>query len=378
MFDFDQAPDRGGTGSLKWDKYAGRDILPFWVADMDFLSPPAVVEALHARVDRGVFGYTIPYEEVVRETLAYLRRVHNLDAEADWLVWLPGMVPALNLCCRAFGQPGSGVVTFIPVYPPFLSAPHFSDRRRITVPLATEGERWIIDWNALERAVTPDSELFILCHPHNPVGRVWRRDELERLVEFCEACDLVLCSDEIHCDLILDNVPHVPTLSLGPRAAKRTITLLSPSKTYNLPGLACAYAVIPDAELRATFKRAARGIITEVNAFGYAGCAAAYRHGEPWRQELLAYLRGNRDLVYRTIAQAMPRIRMLPMEATYLAWLDVRGLNLENPVKFFEDAGVGLSNGNDFGTPGFLRLNFGCPRARLQEGLDRMARALAR
>ncbi len=375
-FDFDSVPDRSGTGSLKWDKYAGRDIVPLWVADMDFRSPPAVVEALRARVEHGIYGYTVPYDEVVQETLAYLRRVHGLEIRPEWLVWLPGLVPALNVVCRAFGEPGHEVLTCTPVYPPFLSAPGFSDRRRVTVPLAVEGERWVIDWEGLERAVTSEARLFILCHPHNPVGRVWTKDELERLVDFCNEHELVLCSDEIHCDLILDDGPHIPTLSLGEAAQRRTITLLSPSKTYNLPGLACAYAVIPDEGLRSAFKRAARGIITEVNAFGYAGCAAAYRDGEPWRQALLIYLRGNRELVYSFIGERMPKIRMMPMQATYLAWLDVRGLELDNPVKFFEDAGVGLSNGLDFGAPGFLRLNFGCSRTRLREGLERMAKAL--
>lgn len=376
MFEFDEAPDRTGTGSLKWDRYAGRDVLPLWVADMDFRSPPAVADALRARVEHGVFGYTVPHDDVVQATLDYLRRAHGVEARPEWLVWLPGLVPALNVCCRAFGEPGNGVLTLTPVYPPFLSAPHFSDRQRIAAPLLAEGARWVIDWEALARAVTPETRLFLLCHPHNPVGRVWRRDELERIVDFCEEHDLVLCSDEIHCDLILDDVPHVPTLALGARAVQRTIALLSPSKTYNLPGLACAYAVIPDDGLRASFKRAARGIITEVNAFGYAACAAAYRHGEPWRRELIQYLRGNRDLLYRFAAERLPGIALRPMEATYLAWLDVRELGLDAPAKFFEDAGVGLSNGNDFGTPGFLRLNFGCPRARLQEGLERMASAL--
>lgn len=375
-FEFDTAPDRQNTGSLKWGKYAGRDVVPLWVADMDFLSPPAVIEALRQRVDHGVFGYTVPYDEVVRAVLAYLSRRHGLEVRPEWLVWLPGLVPALNVACRAFGEPGHEVLTCTPVYPPFLSAPGFSDRKRVTVPLAVEGSRWVIDWEGLERAVTPETRLFILCHPHNPVGRVWTQEELERLVDFCDEHELVLCSDEIHCDLILDDVPHVPTLSLGEAAQRRTITLLSPSKTYNLPGLACAYAVIPDDGLRNAFKRAARGIITEVNAFGYAGCAAAYQHGEPWRQELLNYLRGNRDLVYRFAAEHLPGVKLLPMQATYLAWLDVRELDLDQPVKFFEDAGVGLSNGHDFGAPGFVRLNFGCPRARLQEGLERMARAL--
>ena len=378
MFDFDQAPDRTGTGSLKWDKYAGRDILPLWVADMDFKSAPAITDALRARVEHGVYGYTVPYEGVVSETLAYLRRMHGLDVDPQWLVWLPGLVQGLNLACRAIGQPGDGVLTVTPVYPPFLSAPGFSDRKRLTVPLILDGSRWVMDWDGLERAVVPETRLFNLCHPQNPSGRAWSREELLQLLDFCERHNLVLCSDEIHCDLILDDLRHVPTLALGERAAKRTITLMSPSKTYNLPGLACAYAIIPDEQLRHAYKRVARGLITEVNAFGYAGCAAAYRHGEPWRRELIAYLRGNRDFLYAFARARLPGIVMQPMEATYLAWMDVRPLKLENPVKFFEDAGVGLSNGIDFGHPGFLRLNFGCPRARLQEGLNRMAIALGR
>lgn len=378
MYDFDRKIDRARTGSLKWDKYAGRDILPLWVADMDFASPPEVVDALHARAEHGVFGYTIPYDEVTEVVLGYLRKMHGLDVEREWLVWVPGLVPALNLACRATGQTGSGVMINTPVYPPFLSAPPFSDRQRISVPLARRDGRWEMDWAAMEAAVTPDTKLFILCSPHNPVGRVWRRDELEHLLNFCDRHDLTLVSDEIHCDLILDDVPHVPTLGLGERAKARTIALYSPSKTYNLPGLCCSYAVIPDATLRNHFKRVARGIITEVNAFGYAGCAAAYKHGEPWRIELIAYLRDNRDLVYTFIRDHLPGVVMHPMEATYLAWLDVRDLGLETPAAFFEEAGVGLSNGTDFGAPGHLRLNFATPRPTLEKALTRMAEAINR
>jgi len=377
MFNFDTAPDRSNSGSLKWDKYAGRDIVPLWVADMDFLSPPAVMEALHERVEHGVFGYTVPYDEVIDAALDYLKNRHGVVAHRDWLVWAPGLVPSLNMACRATGEPGSGVIFNIPVYPPFLSAPGFSDRKRVSVPLSCHDGRWEMDWEAMEKAASPDVKLFILCHPHNPVGRVWSRDELERVVDFCERHQLTLVSDEIHCDLILNENKHVATLSLGERAAQRTIAMYSPSKTYNLPGLACAFAVIPDETLRHSVKKVSRGIITEINAFGYAGCAAAYRHGEPWRKELIQYLRANRDLVFTFVRDHLPGIVMHPMEATYLAWLDVRALKLESPVKFFEDAGVGLSNGIDFGTPGFLRLNFGCPRARLQDGLNRMKKALA-
>ncbi len=376
MDSFTESIDRRDTGSLKWDKYAGRDILPLWVADMDFRSPEAVLQALHARVDHGVFGYTIPYADVIEAVLDYLKNRHGLVAQKEWLCWLPGLVPALNLICRATGEAGSGVMINTPVYPPFLSAPVNSDRRRIAVPLSLREDTWEMDWDAMEQAVTPDTKLFILCHPHNPVGRVWAHGEIEQLVDFCERHDLTLVSDEIHCDLILDDLPHIATLSLGERAARRTIALYAPSKTYNLPGLACAFAVIPDEKLRAAFMRTARGIITEINAFGYAGCAAAYRHGEPWRQKLLPVLRANRDLVFDFVRDRLPGIVMHPMAATYLAWLDVRGLKLDNPVAFFEEAGVGLSNGVDFGTPGFLRLNFGCPRARLEEALTRMEKAI--
>ena len=375
-YDFDHIVERRGTASLKWDKYAGRDIIPLWVADMDFPSPPAVMDALVSRARHGVFGYTLPGAEVTSAVLDYLRTRHGLTAEADWLVWLPGLVPGLNVTCRAVGEAGQGVLTCTPVYPPFLSAPGFSDRRRITVPLSCEGGRWEFDWDALEQAATPDARLFVLCNPHNPVGRVWTGEELLRLLDFCRRHDLVLCSDEIHCDLILDERSHVPALALGPDAARRTIALYAPSKTYNVPGLSCAYAVIPDAALRDRFRRAARGVITEINAFGYAGCAAAYRHGEAWRLELIEYLRANRDLVYRELAPLAPRVRLQPMEATYLAWLDVRELGVESPVRFFEEAGVGLSNGVDFGAPGFVRLNFGCPRSLLQEGLDRIKAAV--
>ena len=376
MKNFDEAVDRRNTGSLKWDRYTNRDVVPLWVADMDFLSAPEIISALRSRADHGVFGYTVPYPEVTNAVLDYLRTHHSLDAHADWIAWLPGLVQGINLCCRAIGNSGDAVMTCTPVYPPFLSAPGFSDRKRITVPLRLDGGKWNFDFDAMEKAVTPETKLFILCSPHNPVGRVWRRDELEKLLDFCERNDLILCSDEIHCDLILDDVPFVPTLTLGERAAKRTITLLSPSKTYNLPGLACAYAVIPDAELRAKFKRACRGLVTEINAFGYTGCTAAYRHGEPWRREVIAHLRANRDLVYEFFAAHLPALKIAPMEATYLAWFDARPLGLENPHKFFEDHGVGLSNGVDFGAPGFLRINFGCPRELLQRGLDRMRLAV--
>lgn len=374
---FTAFPDRARTGSLKWKRFEQTDILPMWVADMDFESPPAVRQALADRVAHGIFGYTVPPAEAVESVVDYLRDRHGVDTRAEELVWLPGLVQGLNLVCRAAGAPGDAVMVNTPVYPPFLSAPVFSDRERLTVRLMEQDGEWTFDRDAMEAAVTPRTRLFILCNPHNPVGRVFNREELEWLLGFCERHDLWICSDEIHCDLILDDVPHIPFLTLGERARRRTIAFYSPSKTYNQPGLACAYAVVPDPELRAAFQKVCRGIITEVNCFGYAGLVAAYRHGEPWRQELLRVLRQNRDTLAAHLAEHHPRARIPRIEATYLAWLDLRAWDLPHPAAHMEAHGLSLSNGIDFGAArGFLRLNFGCPPDTLAEGLRRLSRAL--
>ena len=372
--DFTTPVDRRDTGSMKWDRYKGREALPFWVADMDFRSAPEIIDALRARVDHGVYGYTVPTRGAEDAVLDYLRDRQGIAAEREWIVWLPGLVQGLNLACRAW--PGATLIN-TPVYPPFRTAPLHAGNTRIEVPLRATETGWEMDFEAMQAAVTPETRLFILCNPHNPVGRVFRRTELERLAEFCLRNGLVLCSDEIHCDLILDEVPHVPTLALGGEIARRTLAFYSVSKTYNLPGLACAYAVIPDAGLRDTFKQSLRGLVTEVNCFGYTGTEAAYRHGEAWRQGLLGVLRENRDALYSFARGNLPGLELRWMEATYLAWMDARPLGLDNPAAFFLKAGVALSDGADFGFPGHVRFNFGCPRALLDEGLDRMRRALA-
>ena len=378
-YNFDTCPDRSGYGSLKWDKYKNRDILPFWVADMDFATAPEILAALQERLNHGVFGYTIPYEEPVQAILGYLKRQHGYKVNARWLDFLPGLVPAINLCCHAFTTTKESVMTVTPVYPPFLTAPDYSNRELIQVPLCPNDEnRWTFDFDAMEAAVQPNTKLFILCNPHNPVGRVYNEEELIRVGEFCEKHDLILISDEIHCDLIFnESARHIVTATLGKSIAARTVTLMSPSKTYNLPGLACAFSIIEDDKLRLQFEKAIRGIITEVNCFGYAACAAAYNHGNPWREALLVYLRGNYELIDQFIKEKMPQIIFRPMEATYLAWFNVSALELENPLRFFESHGIGLSDGVPFGSPQHLRLNFGCPRDRLLDALEKMASALS-
>jgi cystathionine beta-lyase len=380
-FDFDTPIDRRGTDSQKWQKYAGRDILPLWVADMDFKSAPAILAALHERVEHGVFGYARPVKSTVDAVVNAMAERYGWKIEPAWIVWLPGLVVGLNVTAQAFAEPGDEVLTIAPVYPPFMSAPKNSARASVTVPWVLQGGAWAIDWTALERAVTPRTKLFYLCNPHNPLGRVWRREELTQLAAFCERHDLVLCSDEIHCDLVLDPaLPHVPTAMLSPEIAARTITLMAPSKTYNVPGLGTSLAIIPDAKLRARFLRASAGIVAEVNNLGYVACEAAYRDSESWRQALLAYLRGNRDYLLDAVARELPGVRVeAPVEATYLLWLDVAALGLDQPVAHFEAHGVGLSDGAAFGAaPGtHVRLNFGCTRATLIEAVRRMQAALA-
>lgn len=373
-YDFQTFPDRTGTGSLKWDRYGGRDVLPFWVADMDFRSAPEILESLRGRADHGVFGYTVPHEEPIEAVRNYLAERHGVAASPESIVWLPGLVPALNLAARAFGDDSRGVKTCTPVYPPFLSAPANARVPLQTAPLVRDGRRWRMDFDAL--AGLDDGGIFFLCNPHNPVGACFSREEIERVLSLCREKDWILCSDEIHCDLILDEgVRHVPALPLADPESDPVIALYAPSKTWNLPGLACAYAVIPHRGTRARFKREIQGIVTEVNCFGYAGCAAAYDHGEPWRRALIEVLRANRDRVYEFFADQRDRVTIHPMEATYLAWFDARCLPVEKPADFFEGHGVGLSDGEPFGAPGWLRLNFGCPPQHLEKGLARLQAA---
>ena len=378
---FDTPIDRRGSDSIKWGKYAGRDVLPLWVADMDFAAPPPVIDALQQRIAHGVFGYGHPWTTLTESVLAHLECIFRGRSESEWIVGLPGLVTGLKV---PGGAVDGAVLTATPIYPPFLSAPRFSGRALHRAELACSDGRWQWDKTALEMALTlgpaidsmvASTRLFLLCHPHNPVGRCWNEEELRDLAAFAGENDLVVCSDEIHCGLILDaDKRHIPFASLSPDAAKRSITLMAPSKTYNIPGLGCAFAVIPDAGLRRRFRRAMDGIVPHVNVLGLAACEAAYRDCAGWHRELLAYLAGNRDRVAAAV-DAEKRAKMSHVEATYLAWIDVRELGLTQPAAHFEAHGLGLSGGADFGAPGWLRLNFGCARATLDEALGRFAAA---
>lgn len=369
---FDAPIDRRPTSSTKWNKYQGQDVLPLWVADMDFASPPSVLAALRERLEHGVFGYTEPSDSLVEAVQAYALRHYGWHIEPDWFVWLPGLVQGINLACRAVGQPGDGVVSATPVYPPFLRAPGLAGRELIAVPLVERASGWEWDFAALEAAITPKTRLLLLCHPHNPVGRAWREAELAQLIDIARRHGLVVCSDEIHCDLLLEpGLSHIPLARLDPDFAERTITLIAPSKTWNLAGLGCSLALIPDPKLRRRFRQETAGLVPSVNLLGYAAAEAAYRDEGAWLRDLLDYLRGNRELLRAWFASSR-KLRLNVPEATYLAWIDARAIDAQHPLPVFEALGVGLSDGRDFGLPGFVRLNFGCQRAVLAEALRRL------
>lgn len=343
---------------------------------MDFPAAPAILQALARRVEHGVFGYGLPGDELVEALRAFLRAWHGWSIEPNWIVWLPGVVPAMAAACRAVGDDGDEVMTATPIYPHFLNVHKAARRNLVTVPMQMREGRWEADFDAIELAITPRTRLFLLCNPHNPVGRSYSREELSTLARICRRHDMIICSDEVHAGLVLDaDTPHVPTAMLDEDAAGRTIALRAPSKTFNLPGLGCAYAVISDPDLRKRFRRCTADVLPPVNVMGLAAALAAYRDGHDWHLALLDYLRGNRDRVEQAVNQ-MPGLSMAHVEATYLAWIDARPLDLPDPARFFEDAGVGLSDGKDFAGPGFVRLNFGCPRSLLEEALGRMERAV--
>ena len=380
-FDFDAPLERVGTDSLKWAKYPAA-VLPLWVADMDFAVPPAVLDALRRRVNHGVFGYNQPTSSQVDAVVGYLARKFGWTIDPDWIVWLPGLVSGLNVACRAVGAADDAVFTATPIYPPFLSAPCYSGRRVVSVPLLRDSTGWLWDFPAVDAVLrTSRAKLFLLCHPHNPTGRVWNEDELWQLALLAEKHDLVVCSDEIHNGLVLAPFcHHRPLATLSSELAARTITLMAPSKTYNIPGLGCAFAVIPDAGLRRGFGAAMRGIVPHVNVLGLVAMEAALSSCDDWQSALLDYLRDNARAVESAVA-CLPGLDMRPVEATYLAWIDVRefaaGRGIENPARWFEQQGLGFSDGADFGAPGFVRLKFGTRRALLDEALERLKRATA-
>jgi len=381
-FNFDDCVDRTSSDSLKWNYYE-REVLPMWIADMDFRSPETIIQALHERVEHGVFGYPREPQELRQILVNRMQSLYGWTITESEIVFLPGIVTALNVVCHAVARPGDGVMVQTPVYPPILGANEFAGLTRESMELTRESDgRYCIDFDRFEQAIGEQTRLFILCNPHNPVGRVFSRAELERMADICLRHNLVICSDEIHCDLLYPGNTHIPIASLAPEIAAQTITLMAPSKTFNIAGMKCSFAIVQNPELRAKLKKADEGMMGHVNILGFTAALAAYRSGIPWLEELLDYLDGNRRVLQQYVKEGMPDIEMTVPEGTYLAWLDCRKLDLDlSPARFFErEARVGLNDGAIFGDggEGFVRLNFGCPRSTLMEALERMKTALKR
>jgi cysteine-S-conjugate beta-lyase len=374
-FDFDAPVERAGTWSTRWERYAGRDVIPLWVADSDFRAPPAVLQALAARVEHGIFGYTTPPPALIETIAARMQQRHGWRIEPSWIVFLPGVVPGLHLAARKLVPPQGHALIPRPVYHHFKRAMELAPREFTELSLALHRGRWVFDEHELEKSIRPQTRAFFLCNPQNPGGTVFRREELERLAELTR--DLVIVSDEIHCDLVLDRaLSHVPIASLAPEISRRTVTLMSANKSFNIPAAGCGWAVIEDADLRNLFSGDVNAhAVGSPSVFGLAATLAALRHGDEWLAALVDYLRLNAKTVEAFVSQT-PSLSMAHVEATYLAWIDCSALGVQNPADFLLDNGVAVYPGAQFGDARFVRLNFGTQRGLLSKALGRIEQAI--
>ncbi|HBP15342.1 MAG TPA: aspartate aminotransferase [Gammaproteobacteria bacterium] len=376
MADFSTRIDRTSSDSTKWNKYRDRDVIPFWVADMDFTAPDFVLEALHERIDHGVLGYAEAQPALVDAACAWFWQRFNWKVDPDWLIWIPGVVPGLNIASRAIGSEDDALIIMTPVYPPFLSVPENSNKQMLSSPLIYDGKKWSIDFADIEDKARLASGL-LLSNPQNPTGRVYSENELSKLAEICIANDVIVVSDEIHWGIVLDeNRSHIPIASISEEISLTTITLIASTKTYNVAGLNCALGVIPDPSLRERFVDATTGFVSHISPLAYTAALATFLDRSSWIKDLVAYLRVNRDLLERCVDET-PGIAMAHVEGTYLGWIDARSLQVDDPATFFENHGLGFSNGFDFNGEGFVRFNFACHRDLLLEGIERLKRAVS-
>ncbi|MEI8131751.1 MAG: PatB family C-S lyase [Leptolinea sp.] len=377
---FDNFIDRRNSDCIKWNLFE-TDVLPMWVADLDYAAPPEVIQALHDRVNHGVFGYAGDPVALRKVIVNRLAEMYQWEIEPQDIIFTPGVVVGFNIAVQTVAVPNGSVLIQPPVYPQFMKSPEYAGLTIHENPLVQdENGYYRIDFDDFERQITKDTRIFLLCNPHNPVGRVFRREELENMAEICLKKDIPICSDEIHCDLVFPGYQHIPLASLNLEIAQNTITLMAPSKTFNIAGLDCSFAIIQSKDLREKYQNATRGITGGVNIMGVTAALAAFQSGKPWLQDLMTYLQGNRDYLKTTIDREMPQIRMTVPEGTYLAWLDCRQAGLPENVSdfFFKNAKIAFFKGETFGPggEGYVRMNFGCTRANLDEAINRMRSAL--
>lgn len=382
-FDFDKVFERRGSNSVKWDLSKDSDVLAMWVADMDFKTSPAVIEALEARAKSGIFGYALPPEKFYEALISWFKNRHQAEIEREWLLYTTGVVPALSAIIRALTSEGDKVLIQEPVYNCFFSSIRNNGCEIVSSDLKILSGRYEMDFEDMERKLEdPKVKLFILCSPHNPSGRIWTKRELQRAGELCLKHGVTLVSDEIHCDLLLEGRKHTPFISLGGDIAKNSVTCASPSKSFNLAGLHVANIIAQDAELRGKIDRALNiNEVCEISPFAIDAQIAAYTRGAEWLDELLEYLSQNFKFLRNFLRDNLPNLSVMELESTYLPWIDCRklGLKSEELSKLLLERGkLWINPGTLYGKngEGFVRINIACPRATLTEGLERMKGAL--
>lgn len=381
-YNFDQVIDRRNSYSKKWQKYRNSDVIAMSVADMEFSAPPPILNALTKEIDHGILGYTLYQTELKQTVVSYLKSEYAWNVKEEEIIWLPSIVAGMNICSRILTNSNQPLITATPIYPPFFQAATNSNRQLIKAQLILN-EHWEWDFADLDKQLAQnktDGGLLLLCNPHNPTGRVWSRDELEKLLEIAIKYNLNVCSDEIHCDLILDKtLKHMPFASLSPEAAARSVVLMSPAKTFNIPGLSCAFAVIQNSIIRENFETYMRGLYPQINIMGLIACKTALTECQEWKNQLIEYLQNNHNLTLEKINK-MPGLVAKKSEATYLLWINCKEFcdktEISNPFSFFEKHGIALGNGADFGMSNYFRLNFACPKEQLTEALHRIEDAL--
>lgn len=375
---FDLPVSRAKTSSVKWEKYKNSNVIPMWVADMDFSASIPIQKAMQTRVTHPIYGYTAPPPELVSTVCGMLLKKYDWEIDPSWIVWLPGTLPGIAAGCRAFSEQGDEIAFYTPAFSEFFRVVRHSRRNALTIPFARVNERWTFDFDRLRELITPRTRVMLLCSPNNPTGTVFTSDELKELCQICKENEIVILSDEVHAGLVLDpDKKHIPTALTCAEYAEQVVTLMSPSKTYNLGGVNCAYAIIKSENLRNKFIAECEGfgIMPMASALPFAATLAAYRDSSEWYGNMIEYLWDNFKYIKNRISR-MGHIKISPLEATYLAWLDVSALNLPNPVEYFESHGVGMSSGESFGDKNFVRMNFACSRETLKTAIDRIEKAI--
>jgi cystathionine beta-lyase len=387
QYDFDEIIDRRNTGSYKYDharEYFGTDnLIPMWVADMDFRTPDFIMNALRERANHEILGYSLRPDSFYEAIINWYGKRQGWEVSREWMLFSPGVVAALSMAVRAYTREGDKVIVQPPVYHPFFSVIRENRRVPLYNPLLEENGHYRMDLEGLKKSLTPEVKLLLLSHPHNPVGRVWREEELTNLAELCLENDIIIVSDEIHSDLLFPPHRHFPLATLGEAVAQQTVTCVAASKTFNVAGLSSSVVIIPNEDLRSRFNHElSTGHLHMGNIFGTVAMEAAYRKGEPWLDQLMDYLKGNLDYLTGYLESEIPVVRMIPAEATYLAWMDMRGLGLTSKELrdfMIRKAGIGCNDGPSFGPggEGFQRLNFGCPQSVLKKAMAQLKGAIS-